>query len=210
VPTLNLNGAVISTELLKIKWDVKEDVKHSGSDHPQGISAPSFSTAPLWVVGEVFLNHSNIEAVLNKRQPGDSPWKTKTNNHISTLVNLLLTRRQHKEELSCVLWASFYFSAPSFCTPPLWVFVGRHHHRSWNEKYQPINTWMHTLLQFTFVRSVWLEMSAHMYEHITFHHTKQVGSNGEIEMLNNNLGNVMLRWIIFDTFFRLFPHTSIS
>ena len=29
-----------------------ENVKHSGSDHPQGISAPSFHTAPLSVVGE--------------------------------------------------------------------------------------------------------------------------------------------------------------
>ena len=58
-----------------------EDIKHSGSDHPQGISAPSFRTAPLWVVGEEFLNHSNIEAVLIKRQPGDSPRTTKPNQH---------------------------------------------------------------------------------------------------------------------------------
>jgi len=28
------------------------DVKHSGSDHPQGNPSPSFRTAPLWVVGE--------------------------------------------------------------------------------------------------------------------------------------------------------------
>ena len=28
-------------------------------------------------MGEEFLNHSNIEAVLNNRQPGDSPRKTK-------------------------------------------------------------------------------------------------------------------------------------
>ena len=34
----------------KIKEDIKkniENVKHSGSDHPQGISAPYFRTAPL-------------------------------------------------------------------------------------------------------------------------------------------------------------------
>ena len=44
-----LNGAAVSTELFKIKGDVKppEAVKHSGSDHPQGISAPSFRTVPL-------------------------------------------------------------------------------------------------------------------------------------------------------------------
>jgi len=45
-----LNGAAVSTELFKIKGDVKKkpvDVKHSGSDHPQGISAPCFRTAPL-------------------------------------------------------------------------------------------------------------------------------------------------------------------
>ena len=47
------------------------------SDHPQGISAPSFRTVPLWVVGEGFLNHSNIEAVPNKRQPVYCPRKTK-------------------------------------------------------------------------------------------------------------------------------------
>ena len=36
-------------EFKKIIGDVKtpEDVKHSGSDHPQGVSAPSFHTAPL-------------------------------------------------------------------------------------------------------------------------------------------------------------------
>ena len=45
-----LNGAAVPTELLKIKGDVKnpnEDVKHSGSDHPQGILAQSFRTTPL-------------------------------------------------------------------------------------------------------------------------------------------------------------------
>ena len=31
----------------------------------------------MWVVGEEFLNHSNIKAVPNKRQPGDSPRTTK-------------------------------------------------------------------------------------------------------------------------------------
>ena len=76
-----LNGVAVSTELFKIKRDVKdppEDVKHSGSDHPRRISAPSFRTAPPWVVGRRFLNHSNIEAAPNKRQFGDSPRKTKT------------------------------------------------------------------------------------------------------------------------------------
>ena len=75
-----LNGVAVSTELLKIKGDVKknpEDVKHSGSDHPQGISAPSFRTAPaVSGGGEVILNYSNIEAVLMKRQPGDTPRNT--------------------------------------------------------------------------------------------------------------------------------------
>ena len=35
--------------VFKIKGTLKknEDVKLSGSDHPQGISAPSFRTAPL-------------------------------------------------------------------------------------------------------------------------------------------------------------------
>ena len=45
-----LNGAAVSTELIKIKGDVEDppqDVTHSGSYHPQGISAPSFRTAPL-------------------------------------------------------------------------------------------------------------------------------------------------------------------
>jgi len=40
-----LNGAAVSNELLKMKGDVKdtpEDIKH-----PQGISTPSFCTAPL-------------------------------------------------------------------------------------------------------------------------------------------------------------------
>ena len=52
---MTLNGAAVSTELLKHKggrWRPPEDVKHSGSDHPMGILAPSFRTAPLWVVGE--------------------------------------------------------------------------------------------------------------------------------------------------------------
>ena len=62
-----------------------EDVKHSGSDHPQGISAPSFRTAPLWVVGEEFLNHSHIEAVPNKRHPRDSPRKIKQTNKLKDL-----------------------------------------------------------------------------------------------------------------------------
>jgi len=47
---ITLNGAAISTELLKIKGHVKDPLKtlkHSGSDHPHGISAPSFHTAPL-------------------------------------------------------------------------------------------------------------------------------------------------------------------
>ena len=67
-----------------------EDVKHSGSDHPQGISPPSFRTAPLWVVGEVFLNHSNIEAVPNKRQPEDSPRTPKqTNKHTDTKLSVV-------------------------------------------------------------------------------------------------------------------------
>ena len=51
-----LNGAAVSTELVKIKGGIKDppdNVKHSGSDHPRGISAPSFRTAPLWVMGEV-------------------------------------------------------------------------------------------------------------------------------------------------------------
>jgi len=30
----------------------------------------------------VFLNHSNIEVVPNKRQPGDSPRTTKQTNHV--------------------------------------------------------------------------------------------------------------------------------
>ena len=49
-----LNGAAVSTEIFQIKGDVKkkpEDVKHSGSDHPHGISAPSVRTASLCVVG---------------------------------------------------------------------------------------------------------------------------------------------------------------
>ena len=40
-----LNGTAVSTELLKIKGGVQnnpEDVKHSSSGHPQGISAPSY------------------------------------------------------------------------------------------------------------------------------------------------------------------------
>jgi len=52
-----LNSAAVSTELLKMKGTLHptpEGVKHSGSDHPQGISAPSFRTAPLSVVGEAF------------------------------------------------------------------------------------------------------------------------------------------------------------
>ena len=52
-----------------------EAVKHSNSDHARGISAPSFCTDPLWVAGRRFLNQYNIEAVLNKRQPGDSAQK---------------------------------------------------------------------------------------------------------------------------------------
>ena len=75
----HVKGAAVSTGLLKIKGDVKDplrkDVKHSGSDHPEGISAPVFRTAPLWVVGEWFLNHYKIETVPSKRQPGDSPPK---------------------------------------------------------------------------------------------------------------------------------------
>jgi len=43
-----LNSTAVSTELLKVTGDVKD----SGSDHPQGISTPSFRTAPLRVVGE--------------------------------------------------------------------------------------------------------------------------------------------------------------
>ena len=39
-----------------VKWQLinrpPKDIIHSGSDHPQGILAPSFRTAPLWVVGE--------------------------------------------------------------------------------------------------------------------------------------------------------------
>ena len=53
-PKINFS-AHNTTELLKIKGDVQdhpEDVKEPGSDHPQGISAPSFRSAPLWVVGE--------------------------------------------------------------------------------------------------------------------------------------------------------------
>jgi len=48
--TTRLNGAAFSTELFKIKGDVKknpDDVKHSGSHHPQCISALYFRTAPL-------------------------------------------------------------------------------------------------------------------------------------------------------------------
>ena len=45
--------------------------------HLQGISAPSFRTAPLWVVGWECSHPSNIEAVLNKRQSRDSSRKTK-------------------------------------------------------------------------------------------------------------------------------------
>jgi len=62
-----LNGAPVSTELLKIKMGTlktSEDVKHSVSDHPKGISAPSFRTAPLWVEGGCYLNHSNIDVLL--------------------------------------------------------------------------------------------------------------------------------------------------
>jgi len=49
-----LNGAVVFTELVKIKGTLKkpQDVKLSGSDHPQVILAPSFRTAPLSVVGD--------------------------------------------------------------------------------------------------------------------------------------------------------------
>jgi len=67
VPTLN--GAAVSSELLKIKGDVKkkpEEVKHSDSDHPQGISPPSFILLPCEWWGRRFLSHSNIEAVRNK------------------------------------------------------------------------------------------------------------------------------------------------
>ena len=52
-----------------------EDVKHSGRDHPRGISVS---------------NHSNIEAVLNKRQPawGLTPKnKTKPIKYIAVLRN---------------------------------------------------------------------------------------------------------------------------
>ena len=49
-----LNGAADSTELLEKGGRLRpsEDVKHSGIDHPHDILAPSFHTAPLWVVGE--------------------------------------------------------------------------------------------------------------------------------------------------------------
>ena len=83
----------VSTELFKIKGNVKKTWERKTlSDHLQGILAPSFHTAPLWVVWEVFLNHSNIEAVPNKRQPGDSPRTTKLK-PMSTSKLLRLERR---------------------------------------------------------------------------------------------------------------------
>ena len=54
LPTLN--GAVVSTELIK-RRDVKDpakDVIHPDSDHPQGISAPPFRIAPKWKMEEKF------------------------------------------------------------------------------------------------------------------------------------------------------------
>jgi len=46
----------------------REDVKYYGSDHPQGILATSFHTAPLWVVGEEFSQPLQLrDTVLNKR-----------------------------------------------------------------------------------------------------------------------------------------------
>jgi len=54
-----------------------EDLKHSDSDHPPGISGPFFCNSSMWMVGEDFLNHCNIGAVLYKGQPGDSPQENK-------------------------------------------------------------------------------------------------------------------------------------
>ena len=42
-----------------------------------------------------FLNHSNIEAVLNKRQPGDSPPKT---NQSHTHIYIYIKRRERLDE----------------------------------------------------------------------------------------------------------------
>jgi len=70
-----------------------EDVKHwqwppsgyFGSIFPycspvSGGGGGGFSTTPT------FLNHSNIEAVPNKRQPGDSPWTTKPSQPVNDKV----------------------------------------------------------------------------------------------------------------------------
>ena len=46
-----LNGAAFSNESISIRETLKtlppDHVIHSGSDHPRGISAPSFCTTPL-------------------------------------------------------------------------------------------------------------------------------------------------------------------
>ena len=74
-----LNSAAVSTELLKIKGDVKKPV---GTFNTLAVTTLRVYQLHLSVLlprewwGKRFLNHSNIEVVLNKQQPGESPRKT--------------------------------------------------------------------------------------------------------------------------------------
>ena len=74
-----LNGAAVSTELLKIKRDVKDPLRTQST---QAVTTLRVFRLHLSVLlprewwGRRFLNQSNIEAVPNKRSPVVSPRKT--------------------------------------------------------------------------------------------------------------------------------------
>ena len=52
--------------------------------------------------GRIFLNHSNTEAVLNKRQPGDSHRKTKQSSNGSFILALKNIHSRNKHPLECL------------------------------------------------------------------------------------------------------------
>ena len=74
-----LNGAAVSTELFKIKGDVKNPLMTLTVTTLRVFRLHLSVLLPFewWERG--FLNHSNKEAVLIKRQPGDSLRTTKPN-----------------------------------------------------------------------------------------------------------------------------------
>ena len=73
----------------KVKGDFKEpsdDIIHHGSAHPQGISAPSFRNAPLWVVGKRLYWSSNSLGILPETQAINQASKLS----VISIINLYL------------------------------------------------------------------------------------------------------------------------